>query len=279
MTLTNAPSSRSIRAVIAFVATLAAGGTINTAKGGETQRDNVTSMTLAVSVNGCRDDLGKQMLAIVNQERTQRGLGTLRWSQEIADVGCEHSKDMDSRNFFDHVNPNGLSPSQRIEAAGIITPFGSGENLQAHNIPGTEAARVGAAHTALMDSKGHRENILRTAFTHAGIGIFEASSGMIITTQMFSIGEPYYESQNPPATVASTSPQQGTAASASTYEETDSQQIDTSSTTTTTGLTGTNSLSLLGSAPRLGEGSSGNSGVITMEELNKLREEAPRLGE
>lgn len=63
-----------------------------------------------------------------------------------------HSQDMATRNFFDHTNPDGLSPTQRAQAAGYGGT--AGENIAAGY------ASVDAAHLAWMQSVGHRKNVL-----------------------------------------------------------------------------------------------------------------------
>lgn len=63
-----------------------------------------------------------------------------------------HSLDMATRNFFDHTNPDGLSPTQRAQAAGYGGT--AGENIAAGY------ADVDAAHLAWMQSVGHRKNVL-----------------------------------------------------------------------------------------------------------------------
>jgi hypothetical protein len=46
------------------------------------------------------------------------------------------------------------------------------------------------AHTGLMNSPGHRANIMRTAFRNVGIGMMDAGAYGLIVTQEFSNGLP-----------------------------------------------------------------------------------------
>lgn len=77
-----------------------------------------------------------------------------------------HSKDMATRNYFDHTSPEGKGPKERIMAAGWINPGYSGENIAAGN--GTASATV----QQWMKSPGHCENIMDKDFKYLGVGYF-----------------------------------------------------------------------------------------------------------
>jgi uncharacterized protein YkwD len=111
-----------------------------------------------------------EVLGRVNQERIARGLPALAWHPEAAGVAYRHGLDMRSRGFFDHVNPDGLDPADRLDAAGIVArPVG--ENIaRGQDDPASVMA-------AWMASDGHRENILYPGFTHLGVGVVRASGG------------------------------------------------------------------------------------------------------
>lgn len=118
-----------------------------------------------------------QMVALVNEERTSRGLSALEIDMEMVLVARAHSADMRDRDYFAHTNPDGLDPFDRMSAAGIS--YGTaGENL-------AYADSVSRAHTLLMESPGHRANILNGDFGRVGIGIVEIPSGWMIT-QVFA---------------------------------------------------------------------------------------------
>jgi uncharacterized protein YkwD len=77
-----------------------------------------------------------------------------------------HSKDMATRNYFDHTNPEGKGPKERIMAAGWLGIGYSGENIAAGN--GTASATV----QQWMKSPGHCENIMDKDFKYLGVGYF-----------------------------------------------------------------------------------------------------------
>lgn len=106
-----------------------------------------------------------QMLAMVNNERTKRGLPALVWNPNIVPVARAHAKDMWERHYFSHYSPEGADVGDRLGAAGIKYRI-AGENLAL-------APTLTTAHTGLMNSEGHRENILDTRFKKVGIGVID----------------------------------------------------------------------------------------------------------
>jgi uncharacterized protein YkwD len=107
----------------------------------------------------------KYMFALVNKERTSRGLKELIFDDSLRDVGRSHCEDMFKRGYFSHYTLEGLSPSDRINQAGI-TYADVGENISLS--PNTDIAMQG-----LMNSPGHKANILFTGFGKVGIGVID----------------------------------------------------------------------------------------------------------
>lgn len=120
----------------------------------------------------------RAMLQLVNQERRTRGLPELRWNDELAEVGRIHSKDMWRRQYFSHINPDGLTPFDRIDAARIMY-VAAGENLAL-------APTTPIAHQGLMNSPGHRANILSPDYGQVGIGAIRNGLYGIMYTQVFT---------------------------------------------------------------------------------------------
>jgi uncharacterized protein YkwD len=109
-----------------------------------------------------------QILALVNAERAAAGCGAVSADPGLAALARAHSEDMRDRDYFDHVNPEGLSPFDRAERAGMSA---RAENI-AYGQP--DPADVMAA---WMDSSGHRANILNCDLTRLGVGIAAGSGG------------------------------------------------------------------------------------------------------
>jgi hypothetical protein len=85
---------------------------------------------------------------------------------------------MRDRDYFSHTNPDGLSPFDRMRAAGIS--FGwAAENIAWG--PGVEWA-----HEGLMNSPGHRANILNPDFDFVALGAHIDGSGTWVTELFFN---------------------------------------------------------------------------------------------
>ena len=119
----------------------------------------------------------KQMFDLVNEERTGVGLRALIWDDRLLPVARQHSEEMFRLKYFAHQSPVNGSPFDRLKAAGI-TYSRAGENL-------AYAQSVSVAHRGLMQSQGHRENILRPEFTRIAIGVISAGPYGRMFTQMF----------------------------------------------------------------------------------------------
>lgn len=119
-----------------------------------------------------------EVLNLVNQERAKMQLPPVEWHEQASGVAYGHSVDMDVRAFFDHVNPDGDDPGDRLRAAGIDWRT-YGENIaMGHSSPGEVMA-------AWMNSPGHRANILEPQFTHLGVGVHSSYQGGPWWTQNF----------------------------------------------------------------------------------------------
>lgn len=107
----------------------------------------------------------QKMFSYINGERTKKGFKSLDSDRKLTELARNHAKDMFQRGYFSHVTPDGLSPFDRMANAGISFNV-AGENLAL-------APNVDLAHKGLMESKGHRENILSSDFGRVGIGVID----------------------------------------------------------------------------------------------------------
>ncbi len=119
-----------------------------------------------------------KMFADVNKERTIRGIAALEWSPKIVGVAEAYAMDMWARHYFSHFDPEGRSAADRFQTAGISYEV-VGENLAL--APTEEAAMTG-----LMNSAGHRQNILDKEFHKIGIGVVDNGIYGKIFVQEFS---------------------------------------------------------------------------------------------
>lgn len=139
--------------------------------------DERVTLPFKVESSRPRPDLEKQMLDLVNQERRAAGLNALEPDPELTEVARKHSADMFARGYFAHDTPEGLSPFDRMREANVrfIT---AGENLAL-------APTIPVAHTGLMNSPGHRANILRPQFGRVGIGVMDGGMRGLMVSQEF----------------------------------------------------------------------------------------------
>jgi uncharacterized protein YkwD/uncharacterized membrane protein required for colicin V production len=166
-------------------------GKINEVFGGAL-RDTLTYLTIEPESNESidlrfrvehpiADAKGEQeMLRYVNYERTSRGLKPLVFNTDLQDLARDYSADMFRRGYFSHYTPDNppLSPFDRMERAGIGF-FSAGENLAL--APTTKLAMQG-----LMNSPGHRANILSKDFGTIGIGVMDGGIYGKMYTQEFT---------------------------------------------------------------------------------------------
>ncbi|MFB8777118.1 CAP domain-containing protein [Streptomyces broussonetiae] len=104
-----------------------------------------------------------EVLRLVNDERAKAGCSPVAANSALAGLAGAFSADMAARGFFDHTDPDGLTPWDRAEKAGI-------DDLGGENIARGQADAA-AVMDAWMNSPGHRANILNCDFTTLGVGV------------------------------------------------------------------------------------------------------------
>lgn len=105
------------------------------------------------------------MFKLVNIERVSAGLKEVVFDDQLLNVARNHCKDMFAKGYFSHYAPEGLSPFDRIDQSGIVYNS-AGENLALS--PNTDIAMQG-----LMNSPGHKANILSSDFRKVGVGVID----------------------------------------------------------------------------------------------------------
>ena len=104
-----------------------------------------------------------QLVALINAERTQRGLNAVSVSPLLMQEAEAHSQDMIDRNFVSHTNPDGQDPGDRLDSAGYDW-LTYGENIGAGQTTAQDML------DGWMNSSGHRANLLNANFTEIGVG-------------------------------------------------------------------------------------------------------------
>jgi uncharacterized protein YkwD len=118
------------------------------------------------------------MLALVNQSRQAAGLEPLTANSRLRAVARLHGADMFAYGYLSHESRDGLLPLARVEAAGL-SPWHVGENL-------AYASDVPEAHRLLMQSPGHRANILSPTYHWVGIGVMDGGRRGVLVVEDFT---------------------------------------------------------------------------------------------
>ncbi len=119
----------------------------------------------------------EQVVALVNKERTSRGLAPLKMNWEVSRVARYKSEDMKNNKYFSHTSPTYGSPFDMLKQFNIKYKS-AGENIA----KGQKSAS--SVMNSWMNSEGHRKNILSSNFTEIGVGYVEGG-GTTYWTQMF----------------------------------------------------------------------------------------------
>lgn len=116
-----------------------------------------------------------QMLDLINEERTSIGLDALQLDLRLNDAAEDHSLWMIETDQFSHTGINGSSAWDRMEDANFILSgrWTAAENIAWQSLRGEPGLSddVQGLHVALMNSPGHRDNILDPDSEAIGIGI------------------------------------------------------------------------------------------------------------
>jgi len=107
-----------------------------------------------------------QVVALINQERTNRGLPELVNNSSLRLAARRHSEDMACNDIFSHTGSDGSTLSSRILAAGYNYSWAA-ENIAASSSSSFSASAVVSM---WMNSTGHKKNILNENAVHIGVG-------------------------------------------------------------------------------------------------------------
>lgn len=115
---------------------------------------------------------------LVNAARARAGLGKLASDAKLVKLAAARCADMRDRNYFSHITPEGKTPFDLARAAGIR--FKSmGENIAY----GNHSAIL--AHESFMNSKGHKDNILKKVYKKIGTAAAAGGARYLLLAQEF----------------------------------------------------------------------------------------------
>jgi uncharacterized protein YkwD len=122
-------------------------------------------------------DAEQAMAHRINQARADANLPPLTYDDRLADAARGHSEDMAKNGYFAHVSPTAGDLLARMNSAGIQA------RKFTENIANNQD--LAAAHRELMESPGHRKNILDPEATSVGVGIARDEAGQFLVTEDF----------------------------------------------------------------------------------------------
>ena len=115
------------------------------------------------------------MLELINAERAKVGAQPLASDGDLNESAENHSAWMISTDTFSHTGAGGSSPGARMEAAGyaFTGSYGWAENIawMSTRAPAGLQNEVEQLHTNLMNSSGHRANLLNSNYREIGVGL------------------------------------------------------------------------------------------------------------
>ncbi len=115
------------------------------------------------------ESVRRELLDLLNETRRTANLRELREHAAIREVALAHSRDMAEHDFIGHTSPRSGSAVDRVRGASL--PSG----LVLENIGrGYSAQEI---HRGLLESPGHRANLVNPDVTHVGIGIVAQPEG------------------------------------------------------------------------------------------------------
>jgi serralysin len=129
------------------------------------------------------------MLELVNAERAKAGAQPLAFNGSLNDAADNHSNWMIATDTFSHTGAGGSSPTARMTQAGygFAGSWASGENIAwaSTRAPSGLQDEVQLLHTNLMNSPGHKANILNGTYREIGIGFntgaYQSWDGAFVT--------------------------------------------------------------------------------------------------
>jgi uncharacterized protein YkwD len=155
--------------------------TETTERGGETSRsttDRDDSVDRLETASECTGIIARTV-ELVNEQRSQRGLGTLRCDAEVGRAAAVHAEDLCRHSRFSHTGTDGSSMVDRARRVGL--EFRTlGENVAKGQRSADEVV------DEWMASPGHRKNILNVEFQRIGVAYTRCPQSRPIWVQVFA---------------------------------------------------------------------------------------------
>jgi uncharacterized protein YkwD len=136
----------------------------------------VVAITLTVSAQaahagGQAHAFTNEMLRLVNETRSEHGLGVVRLNERLSHEALDHSIEMGRRFVLFHTS----------NLSSLVQPYDArtwGENI-------AYAGTLLRVEELWMQSSHHRVNLLNPSFRSAGIGVARAKGWLWVTLQLY----------------------------------------------------------------------------------------------
>ncbi|TPN76094.1 hypothetical protein FJ987_20790 [Mesorhizobium sp. CU2] len=136
------------------------------------------------------------LLELINAERAKAGVQPLAFDNDLSEAAEGHDKWMLATDTFSHTGSGGTSPTTRMKNAGYVLSgsWATGENIAwaTTRAPTGYVDEVKLLHTNLMNSSGHRANILNANFREVGlafeVGDYQGRSSAFVTEDFAKSG-------------------------------------------------------------------------------------------
>ena len=136
------------------------------------------------------------LLELINAERAKTGAQPLAFDNDLSEAAEGHDRWMLATDIFSHTGSGGSSPTTRMKAAGYVLSgsWATGENIAwaTTRAPTGYVDEVKLLHTNLMNSSGHRANILNPNFREVGLGFevgdYKGRSSAFVTEDFAKTG-------------------------------------------------------------------------------------------
>ena len=139
--------------------------------------------------------LESEIYRLTNAMRAEQGLAPLAELAELDGLSRIHSENMAHNDFFDHKDPQGLLPPERmLKFLPLLLSANSGENIALRSIDADESAMAQTLMSLWRNSPEHYHNIINKAFRHMGVGA-ATQDDKLYATQTFASAVALLEAQ------------------------------------------------------------------------------------
>ncbi|ADB76437.1 CAP domain-containing protein [Geodermatophilus obscurus] len=138
--------------------------------------DAPTSTPPPAEASAAEQEMARDVLDRVNDERAERGLAPVEWDEELAAVARSWSAEMARTEQLRHQDMGALLAREELSDL-----QGIGENV----FQSTGPVPAGTMHAGWMRSDDHRVNVVNPGWDRLGVGVHCAEDGSVWATQQF----------------------------------------------------------------------------------------------